>query len=938
MVAAAGAWCSAMGEGGRNTEHLLRALQERAKELGCLYDVEEALKRANASLPELFQAILQVLPPGWQYPQVCQARIEYGGSSYRTEGFRPSAWEQTADIVVQDRVVGCVAVSYREERPRADEGPFLREEGKLIRTIADRLGHFILHQKLKEVFQEWHLAKETMASSEGSEWRFALNLFRRTDPDLFVRISWKLANHLAWRGIPEAQALLQGFGQDEDSLDEAYTGEKNQPLQKRPLDLSLTLGDKVTALAAQVMDDAEILSRIQNWIQEDRAAFLVKTVVAPQASPGEIADALRRYQHVVQEGGGLPPSTLMSVRVNLIRRFLSDQLDYLKVAKEFVGLEAMLGLLERMIHLPGTQGRLGGKCAGQFLAAQILWAKARQRPELGDVKVPRTWFIASDAVLGFIRYNNLEEVYEQKYKNLDEVRREYPHLVRVFQNSRFPPEIVKGLSVALDDFGEVPLIVRSSSLLEDRLGAAFSGKYKSLFLPNQGSKRERFAALLDAIAEVYASIFSPDPIHYRAERGLLDFREEMGVMIQEVVGRRMGKYFLPTFAGVAFSHNEFRWSPRIRREDGLLRLVPGLGTRAVDRVGDDYPVLLAPGQPRLRVNVTVDEITRYSPQQVDVLDLEARSLVSLPWQDFLKEVGAEYPHVHRIISVREGDRMFDKPPLLLDFDQDSTVVTFEGLIQTTPFVAKMESILTTLAEVNGHPVDLEFASDGQDLYLTQCRPQGQSLDTTPMPVPKDVPPERVLFTARRYVANGRIPELSHIVYVDCESYRDLPELADYLAVGRAVGRLNALLPRRRFILVGPGRWGSRGDVKQGVPVGYADINHTAMLVEMACRQGDYAPDLSFGTHFFQDLVEASIRYLPLYPEDPENIFNTQFFREAPNELPELVPEYAHLAGVLKVIEIRKVAPGLVLRLHCDAEQEEAMAFLVEPDKKRRTRG
>ena len=236
--------------------------------------------------------------------------------------------------------------------------------------------------------------------------------------------------------------------------------------------------------------------------------------------------------------------------------------------------------------------------------------------------MPRAFYVASDAVRGFVRHNNLEEVYEQKYKEIDQVRLEYPHLVQVFKNSTFPPEIVKGLSVALDDFGEAPLIVRSSSLLEDRLGTAFAGKYKSLFLANQGTKSERLAALTDAIAEVYASLFSPDPIEYRAERGLLDFHEEMGIMIQEVVGRRVGDYFLPAFAGVAFSNNEFRWSPRIKREDGLVRLVPGLGTRAVDRVPDDYPVLIAPGQPQLRANVSVEDVMRYSPHKLDVINLE----------------------------------------------------------------------------------------------------------------------------------------------------------------------------------------------------------------------------------------------------------------------------------------------------------------------------
>jgi pyruvate, water dikinase len=237
--------------------------------------------------------------------------------------------------------------------------------------------------------------------------------------------------------------------------------------------------------------------------------------------------------------------------------------------------------------------------------------------------VPKTWYITSDGILSFIHYNNLEEVFNQKYLDIEQVREEYPSIIQVFKNSYFSPEFIKGLSMALDEFGDIPLIVRSSSLLEDSMNAAFSGKYKSLFLANSGTKAERLEALLDAIAEVYASTFGPDPIEYRAERGLLDFHEEMGIMIQEVVGTQVGKYYMPAWSGVAFSHNEFRWSPRIRREDGLIRLVPGLGTRAVDRVGDDYPVLIAPGQPALRVNITPDETVRYSPKKIDVINSKA---------------------------------------------------------------------------------------------------------------------------------------------------------------------------------------------------------------------------------------------------------------------------------------------------------------------------
>jgi hypothetical protein len=233
--------------------------------------------------------------------------------------------------------------------------------------------------------------------------------------------------------------------------------------------------------------------------------------------------------------------------------------------------------------------------------------------------------MASDAVLDFIAYNDLEDVLHQKYKSIDEVRRDYPNIIRLFKNSTFPPALVQGLAAVLDDFAGVPVIIRSSSLLEDRMGTAFSGKYKSLFVANQGTKQEKLAALLLAVAEVYASMFGPDPIQYRRERGVLEFDEQMGILIQEVVGRRVGDLFFPAYAGVAFSRNEFRWSPRITREDGLVRLVPGLGTRAVDRTGDDYPVLLVPAKPDLRANVAVDEVVRYAPRSMDVVNLATNS-------------------------------------------------------------------------------------------------------------------------------------------------------------------------------------------------------------------------------------------------------------------------------------------------------------------------
>jgi hypothetical protein len=404
----------------------------------------------------------------------------------------------------------------------------------------------------------------------------------------------------------------------------------------------------------------------------------------------------------------------------------------------------------------------------------------------------------------------------------------------------------------------------------------------------------------------------------------------MGILIQEVVGTKVGKYFFPSFAGVAFSNNEFRWSARIRREDGLLRMVPGLGTRAVDRVGEDYPILIAPGQPGLRVNITRDEAVRYSPRKMDVINLESGSFETVPIEWVFRECGRDYPGIKQIVSHADSDSVTQAVFIDFDKDADNLVVTFEGLLRSTPFLARMRTLLKTLREKMGTPVDLEFASDGKDLYLLQCRPQSFTEDASPSPIPVDIPPDKVVFSARRYVSNGRVPDITHVVYVDTEAYLHLPDPVAFRRVGRAVARLNKLLPRRKFVLIGPGRWGSRGDFKLGVSVTYSDINNSAMLIEVARKRGNYMPDLSFGTHFFQDLVEASIRYLPLFPDDLGVIFREDFLKRTPDEFSRIVPDFSDLAKVVYVVDVPKVSDGAVLRVLANAELEEAVAFIAPP--------
>ncbi|MCX5800828.1 MAG: nucleotidyltransferase domain-containing protein [Candidatus Eisenbacteria bacterium] len=918
-----------MDEQKKSSDYLLWFLRERAKELNCLYEIEELLNRPDADIDEVCRGIIRAIPPGWQYPDHCMAKVTLGGRTHTSPNFKETPWVQSADIVVEGRNVGTISVYYSREMPRADDGPFLKEETRLLDTIVDRMGHFIVYSRMKEVFHEYQTARKDLSEHKVEEWKVALNLLRRTDHDLFLNISRRMLNFLCWSGIKEAEQFLQRSVIDLRSRDESLAGDDNRPYQKNVLVLSDTLSDEIFGMAARHATSEQILSNIQKWIREERLGFLAQ--LANQNPPiAKVIDAIRRYHHVAPEGIGLPPATKRGVQVSLIRRFLSDQPQFISNAIDFVEIDDFYDILDRILYLPESQGKLGGKSAGLFLAERVLRTSSKESTFLGDIKVPKTWYITSDGLPSFLAYNNLNEVLEQKYKDINQVRLEYPHVIQTFKNAEFSTEIIQGLSMVLDDFERSPLIVRSSSLLEDRSGSSFSGKYKSLFLANQGSKQERLEALTDAIAEVYASVFGPDPISYRAERGLLDFAEEMGIMIEEVVGTKVGDYFMPSFAGVAFSRNEFCWSPRIKATDGLIRLVPGLGTRAVDRTSDDYPVLIAPGQPDLRVNVTLDEIVRYAPKKVDVINLKTNTFETIEVKELFRKAGDEIPAIEKIVSIFDGQQIRKPVGKNVDFDADDLVVTFDGLISDTHFVDQVQGLLTLLERKLRMPVDIEFASDGKDFYLLQCRPQSYVEGSRPAPIPKDIQKKRILFTANRYVSNGRMPEITHIVYIDPRSYDELSDLASLTAVGRAVGKLNKLLPRRKFVLMGPGRWGSKGDIKLGVKVTYSDINNTALLIEIARKKGKYLPDLSFGTHFFQDLVEAEIRYLPLYPDHEGTIFNEAFFRHAKNILPDVLPEFRALSDTIKLIEVPKATDGLILRVLMNAELDEAIGFLAEP--------
>ncbi len=908
------------------------ALIHRAKELNCLYNIDAIFSNKELKPYDKLQRIVEVLPSGFHYSEYCCAKIVLEHEMYQSVNYTDTLWILASDIYLEGEIIGTISVNYKKQFPDRDETGFSSEERHLLNTVSQWLSRDMVlykYDKLYAKIKDGHLSKN---QNRRADWEIILDMQKRTDQMIFSVISKKMLNHMLCAGIKEAPGLFVVLGSVIDpEMNE--TTEVNTPTRKQVLQSSFNLASEIFELAKKYYNDNELMDLIRKWISEEKMKSLVKSLSGQSASLTEISDALQLY-HQQNPSFELEGSKLeLGIKVALISKFFTDQLDFINVVKGLMEVRDFYEIMKTVIFPPMSFGKLGGKSAGLIIAKKVIERSSAYMELLDHIEIPKTWYITSDGIMSFLNFNNLEDMNEQKYKDIDDISQEYPHIIQTFKNSHFPAYMINGLSRALDDFGEGPIIVRSSSLLEDRLGTAFAGKYKSLFLANQGPKEQRLEDLLDAIAEVYASIFSPDAIGYRKERGLLDFNEQMGLLIQSVVGTKAGKYFFPAYAGVAFSNNEFRWSPRIKRTDGIIRLVAGLGTRAVDRLGNDFPILISPGQPDLRVNITYNDMVRYSPKMMDVINLETNTFETIDIVQLVRVCGYQFPELNNMFSIDEQGHL--KKPLGLGINpaEDDIVPTFENLFTRTNFIEKIKVMLFELQNKLGYPVDIEFASDGKNLYILQCRPQAESMDSVSAIIPKDIDPDRVLFTATQFVSNGKVPNIGYVIYVDPDTYENMSDYDAMRDVGRAIGKLNTLLPKRSFIMMGPGRWGTRDDIKMGVKVTYADINNTAMLIEIAKTKGSFTPDLSFGTHFFQDLVEAEIRYLPLYPDNKQNKFNAEFFINAKNSLDRFLPEFKHLEDVLKVINIRENTNGNILRILMNAMEDKALAYMTMADTK-----
>ena len=586
----------------------------------------------------------------------------------------------------------------------------------------------------------------------------------------------------------------------------------------------------------------------------------------------------------------------------LCRLILCREDRMLDLVEAHLTLQDLLDVKARLI---GT-GFIGGKAVGMLLSRKILMEDAsfdwRSRMETHD-----SFYIGSDIFHTYIVQNGLWKLrMEQKTPEGYFVRAE--ELAQGLLKGKFPPAIREQFQEMIEYFGQSPIIIRSSSLLEDNFGNAFAGKYESLFLVNQGDPEDRYEQFENAVRTIYASTMSEDALTYRRQRGLDQMDEQMALLVQRVSGSHHSPYFFPDVAGVGVSYNTFVWNQSLDPKAGMLRMVAGLGTRAVDRPDDDYPRLVALDQPQLRPQSCMDNIRQFSQHAMDVLNIKDNKLEAISLNQYL----AQNPDWKTDLFAVEDEQAELRMKQLGIEGRPLWVMTFDCLLTETDFVPLMRRLLDTLERIYEYPVDIEFtlnfsANCPPQLNLLQCRPlQTRGLGSK-VQIPQSLASEHILFQTQGGFMGGSIAEtIDRIIFVDPAAYLQLPEQGK-CNVARLIGKINRQFCDRKksvTLLMGPGRWGT-STPSLGVPVRFSEISQMSMLCEISYPGGNLMPELSYGSHFFQDLVEEEIFYMALFCEKTGVMFQKELLQKHKNQLLRYLPDAQKYTDAISVYDIKK---------------------------------
>jgi len=530
-------------------------------------------------------------------------------------------------------------------------------------------------------------------------------------------------------------------------------------------------------------------------------------------------------------------------------------------------------------HMVGT-GMIGGKACGMLLARAII---RNRQEDIDEVLEPHdSFYIGSDMYYTYIVDNGLwdtrikQRTDEGYFKVADEFSNK-------LMNGIFSPTMEEQFVRIIEYYGQDPYIIRSSSILEDGFGNAFAGKYESVFCTNRGTPREKLEEFEHAIKVVYASSMSLSALDYRKRRGLDKRDEQMALLVQRVSGSHYGSYYMPCAAGVGYSYSPYRIMKDSDPKAGMLRLVMGLGTSAVDRTEGSYPRIVNLDMPKKTSYSSSADKHKFSQGKSEVIDMNERCLKKLS----LEDIESELPNYLRRILLEHD---YDAELRLREIGRNREVefISCAGLVENDKLMEQMKRMLRCISDEYDYPIDTEFTINISDngeysIDLLQCRPLQVQKASKGSAMPQDVDEANIFFeTVGASMGMSKVSKLDIIVFVDPVNYYNMPyKEKDFVA--KLVGKINWHYrdTDKNMMLIVPGRVGTSSP-ELGVPTTFADISAYSIICEVEESKAGYNPELSYGSHIFQDLVEANILYTAMFNNDKTIHYHPDKLKTSPD--------------------------------------------------------
>lgn len=564
-------------------------------------------------------------------------------------------------------------------------------------------------------------------------------------------------------------------------------------------------------------------------------------------------------------------------------------------------------------HMIGT-GMIGGKACGMLLARAIIRNK---EPDIAEYLEPHdSFYVGSDLYYTYIVDNDLWAL-RIKQRTEDGYFTLADDFARKLMEGRFSDAMREQFLRIIEYYGQDPYIIRSSSILEDGFGNAFAGKYESVFCANRGSLEERLEEFENAIKTVYASSMSLSALDYRKRRGLDKRDEQMALLIQRVSGSYYGNCYMPCAAGVGYSYSPYRVMKDSDPTCGMLRLVMGLGTSAVDRTEGSYPRIVNLDMPEKSSYSSSADKHKFSQGKAEVINMTTHQLEKMSY-DMLEPVIPKY--LENILLEHD----YDAESRLREMGRPRQVkfISCKGLVANKKLMDQMKRMLHCIQEEYDYPVDTEFTiniSDNGDysVDLLQCRPLQVQRSSGGTVIPEGIPEDNILLeNMSSSMGLSKASELDIIVYVDPVNYYNMP-YRDKPAVARLIGKINWHYRElnKHMMLIVPGRVGTTSP-ELGVPTSFADISAFEIICETEETKAGYNPELSYGSHIFQDLVEAEILYTAVF----NNAKTIHFHPDKPQRCPDVISDFDGTENLSDIVHVYDVS-GINCKVYNDITNE-----------------